>query len=200
MRLRSVAWASGALAALIPMGPVLAAGIDFGGVTPGAQAGDIVTPEATITGFSSTLIFGPETGAPEGLCGDFSGTGLCDGIVSITFATPVTGLSFDVLNAGPGDLLEVVVDDVDAGLFGAGTESVDLSGFGAVEELTLLAFLVPDLPEGDGDAVAYANFTFDGPAPVIPLPATSWLLLAGLGAFSAAGWGARRSAAAPARR
>jgi hypothetical protein len=154
--------------------------IDFSDRADGNQGTNVmVYPEATFTGSGTLFVNG--AGVGKDLC-TFGSLG-CNGTMTVTFAGPVSNLSFTTVGdnlaaslfitlgfqvGGPVDL----VRPLDGNTFVKDTH--DLTAFSGITSLTLYS--------DDLAGLAYDDFTFEAAAgPGVPEPAAWALMITGFG-------------------
>lgn len=162
--------------------PASAATLSVGSLPSGFYGSTtVVLPEATLVSGGDNFYFGGASNVPGSFCAT-SGYS-CQADLTLTFASAVANLSFNVSGADAGDNVLLSIFN-GASLLGQLTFTfdtvVDLSSYGAITGL-----FFDDSSSGAG--VAYSNFSFDTVqvAPV-PVPAALPLLAAALGGLAVA--------------
>lgn len=179
-----------AMVAILAASGASATTLDFSSVQ-GNNIDTVSVPGATINHADSggTILVGPSAaGQADGFCFLELNAFSCEADGELIFDSAVTNLTFDIDGASAGDSVEISAYN-GVSLLGSQTFTAngvaDFSAFGAITRL-----FFDDSSTAAG--VGYSTITFDGSAPIVPLPASLPLLLAGFGVLALR----RRSSAA----
>ncbi len=167
-----------------------AALLDFSTVQ-GSQGSPLVVPGgATLSHESSVGVIRVgigSAGQADGFC--FLMSGSCEAGGSMVFSQSITNLTFDIDGWNPGDSVDITAF-LGVNLLSTVTFNTSNQVVNDFSALTIDRLVFVDNSTGAG--VGYSTFAFDPGTPAIPLPASAFLLLGGVGALAA--FGRRRTA------
>ncbi len=158
-----------------------AATLDLTANGSGNQGSQIVLADATVDLIQGSFLNVGDF-APNTVCAISGG---CVGEFSITWNYDVNNVNFEYGFGDPGDVATVSAFDASNNFVGSvlltltsGTALEDISGLGTFRSLVF------DTTAATGAGYAFGNINFDQAAAVVPIPATGFLLLAGLGGLA----------------
>ena len=168
-------------AAAIAVAPTLATAasdIDFSAYATGTFLGNtLTTPQAVLVSADDFVLFDVPTGS---FCAaDSPVFNTCAIDFSVTFTSPVTGLSFEAFGVNPGDAVDAALYDPSDSILGIiqirSDDVYNLLSYGAIGRIEF------DDLNSTGAGVGFQNFSFDQQVADVPVPAAAPLLLGALG-------------------
>lgn len=165
-------------------GTTEAATLSLGGLSGIVDQTVVALPEATLTS-PGRFFFDGASDILGSFCALQADAFSCAEDLTITFSSVVSNLFLQVSNYDDGDFVALSIFGLGDSLIGSvdltgDVLSLDLSGLGGITRL-----FFDDISIGDGNGVAYSDFSFDQMA-AVPLPASLPLLAAGIGLLAVA--------------